>query len=570
MTRRFFWPTAIILVLLPLSMFAQETILSEEGELRRDDESYGENLSIDWFGVTVPDGQRLHVRAVSADFTPRLVFEGPSGRAEHPGSRYVAEGAIQFPGPARLRVGVTTSGRDGVGGGMYSVRARLSPTLPALTGGRTERGALETSDEKLPDGRPVDWYPLEVAAGTRVLIALASEMFASHLVIRYPDGRERYVEGFVDREARIHISADEDLYLMVGATRSTYSATRGDYELTVEETEPLRLIQRGRTIRGRVEAGEVAVFGLSGAAGDAVEIVLTSSDMDAYLLVREFSGETWHNDDRASGDSDSALRYFFNTEGIVEIEASSYMASIPGSYELRVESVDVGAPIEEVVDGQVIASETKINAVISTAIESEIPFFGISGYLHRYVVHAEKDHRFRLSMSSDFFDTFVHVTAPSGDVFANDDGPFGGTDSLVEFVAPESGAYDVVATSFGGRRTGPYTISYEMGEPVRVLEHFFGELPGVESLSRDVGGRRTHAFEGRAGQHITIDLSSEVFDTYLILEGPDGTVLAENDDSVFGTDSQIAVELLSTGTYTIVVRGYLPDAAGPYEVTVVE
>jgi hypothetical protein len=90
--------TVAILLLLPFAAFTQETILSEDSELHLDDELYGESRSIDWFTVTVPAERRLRAWAVSADFTPRLVFDGPEDSTEHAGERFVAEGATQFPG----------------------------------------------------------------------------------------------------------------------------------------------------------------------------------------------------------------------------------------------------------------------------------------------------------------------------------------------------------------------------------------------------------------------------------------------------------------------------------------
>ena len=67
-------------------------------------------------------------------------------------------------------------------------------------------------------------------------------------------------------------------------------------------------------------------------------------------------------------------------------------------------------------------------------------------------------------------------------------------------------------------------------------------------------------FEGQAGDVVTIDVAatSGDLDTVLILRGPDGSVVAENDDiSITMTDSRIeGMTLPQSGTYTVVVSRY--------------
>jgi hypothetical protein len=65
-----------------------------------------------------------------------------------------------------------------------------------------------------------------------------------------------------------------------------------------------------------------------------------------------------------------------------------------------------------------------------------------------------------------------------------------------------------------------------------------------------------YTFEGEEGDHIIAMLSSEDFDSYLSLLGPDGYELAYNDD-FNGLDAQIGpVTLPATGEYTLVVSSY--------------
>ncbi|WP_407353383.1 PPC domain-containing protein [Luteimonas sp. R10] len=71
--------------------------------------------------------------------------------------------------------------------------------------------------------------------------------------------------------------------------------------------------------------------------------------------------------------------------------------------------------------------------------------------------------------------------------------------------------------------------------------------------SSDSGGRsRDYALDLDAGQLVAINAKSEDFDTVLILFGPDGDRISENDDQEGGgTDSLLVVSAPVTGTYTV-------------------
>ncbi len=77
----------------------------------------------------------------------------------------------------------------------------------------------------------------------------------------------------------------------------------------------------------------------------------------------------------------------------------------------------------------------------------------------------------------------------------------------------------------------------------------------------------SHTFEGTAGETIRIDMASEEFDAYLILLGPDGGRITQDDDSNGGTNARILVTLPSTGTYQILANSYRAGAVGGYVVT---
>lgn len=90
----------------------------------------------------------------------------------------------------------------------------------------------------------------------------------------------------------------------------------------------------------------------------------------------------------------------------------------------------------------------------------------------------------------------------------------------------------------------------------------------VKGNARPLAAR--YSFNGTVGQSMSVSLSSPDFDTYLLLVDPNGSVIAQNDDSV-GGGSRIPGNdgffiLPANGTYIIEVTTFAKGAIGRYAV----
>lgn len=86
-----------------------------------------------------------------------------------------------------------------------------------------------------------------------------------------------------------------------------------------------------------------------------------------------------------------------------------------------------------------------------------------------------------------------------------------------------------------------------------------------EVLPADNSYFNAYVFEGRTGQQVVIDMTSSQLNPYLILLAPNGTPLAQDDDSGGGTSSRVAVTLPDNGTYIILANSYGSGEVGSYE-----
>lgn len=116
---------------------------------------------------------------------------------------------------------------------------------------------------------------------------------------------------------------------------------------------------------------------------------------------------------------------------------------------------------------------------------------------------------------------------------------------------------------------------------------------GTQRGETEVGGGETWAFEGEEGMMVTIRvladrpagrqtdneerLEQRLFDTYLYVYGPDGTLIAENDDNEDlpdedpeKTNSSVTLTLPETGTYTIEIRSWDDRSGGRYTLEIIE
>ncbi len=70
-------------------------------------------------------------------------------------------------------------------------------------------------------------------------------------------------------------------------------------------------------------------------------------------------------------------------------------------------------------------------------------------------------------------------------------------------------------------------------------------------------------FEGTVGEEVTVKMKSVAFDTFLFLLDPTPEVVATDDDSGFGTDSEISYTLGATGEWSVATNNLLPLSGDP-------
>ncbi|WP_373543869.1 PPC domain-containing protein [Chamaesiphon sp.] len=85
----------------------------------------------------------------------------------------------------------------------------------------------------------------------------------------------------------------------------------------------------------------------------------------------------------------------------------------------------------------------------------------------------------------------------------------------------------------------------------------------------DGGFARDYAIQLTAGDQIAIDLSSESFDTVVILLNAEGKNIGKNDDGPDGSsNSLLFIRIKDTGNYVIRVQGFGETSSGEFKLKV--
>lgn len=183
-------------------------------------------------------------------------------------------------------------------------------------------------------------------------------------------------------------------------------------------------------------------------------------------------------------------------------------------------------------------------------------------YLDGWLFSTSERIELTVAVASDDFDTVLLIYGGDEVIASNDD--FDGTNSGLT-VTLEPGDYGAFVTSYSQGETGSYRIRAEVGGGGGSAGVMEGRLEPGPTLS-DGTYYTDFQMSGRAGDRVTISMTSSDFDTYLLLLR-DGEIIASNDDAD-GTDSEIVHILPTTGTYTIRANSFAEGATGAFTIRV--
>ena len=291
-------------------------------------------------------------------------------------------------------------------------------------------------------------------------------------------------------------------------------------------------------VGGTLGSDEVNVWTFDGIAGTDVSVSVVSADFDPEVSLRSPTGDVIGTDDDGG-------------EGL----NAQLVTNLPGSGRYRVDVRTVGgvgdyALVVRTVRDLSLATpangDLNVDVLGADGVDTEVwTFDGTAGQ----VVAVEA--------AMDDYLPVVRLRSPIGGEQISI-----GYGGRLAAVLPQSGEYriDVVAYESG---------SYE-------IEMRITDLAGALTLGASSRGfldngspGNIHAFEGRAGQQISLEVRSDYFNTVAAVWSSTGEMLAYDDGGGSGTNSRLAAFLPDSGLYFVDV-GSSGDSGGAYSVTLTD
>lgn len=186
---------------------------------------------------------------------------------------------------------------------------------------------------------------------------------------------------------------------------------------------------------------------------------------------------------------------------------------------------------------------------------------------------------YAIELNSNEFDAYLTVLTGgcAGEVLtANDDAV--GTNAGLSVPGDGNSRY-ILASGLNQGELGAFTLTVRQfasararAQDVGMGGRLTGYLDDADPLTNDGRAYEVYSFTGRAGQMITIDLSSDSFDTYLILgrQTASGfqTIQEDDDGQQNGLNSRISFTPPDSGEYRFKVMGLGGGARGDFAIDI--
>jgi hypothetical protein len=517
------------------------------GELSAGDAQLDNGEWFDAYEIYLQAGQRIAAEMSSDGLDTYIGLRSPSGDVQSnddwEGSRTRSriEWTVEESGTWVVLATTYAAGESG----SYSVLVEQNSGGSA-SGGRSDgaerwSGSLGEGDTVISSGEWMDPYVVNGQAGERWIIDLRSSSFDPFLVLRTPE-EEQYInddfEGASDRsliDYTLPVSGD----YIIGVT--TYRAGEaGSYDLSLRRVgggdQPVA--DSGQRFTGSLGAGDdqlgegewYELHRFEGLPGQSIRVEMTGA-FDTYLGLVGPGDFKEENDDGPQGSGQSVIETVLPEAGEYTIVATSYAAGQGGSYTVEIS----GAQTTQEQAGQRDVIRLSAGTPNTGTLASGDQTLEAGEYSDVYVFDAEQGQGISVSMTSTEFDPYLGLIFPDESVVQNDDWEGNSQLSRVEVVAPETGRYRVMATSYRPGATGSYQVQVDVGGDVDIAPHVprtgvgetYGVFVGISDYPED-------------GPN---DLDFTAEDAVYLYEGMQ-SVGMRPDNGVLLTDSQATVDAM--------------------------
>jgi len=324
-------------------------------------------------------------------------------------------------------------------------------------------------------------------------------------------------------------------------------------------------ISSGEFQTGAIGAGSVDAYTFTGNPGDNIVVRVGTTNFDPRIDLYVPGGALVTNAFTANANYRDAVLYSkLTNSGTFTAAISSYFAGGAGTYGLKFAQIPGPFVVPTGEQGGSMNDGATYTGQINLGGFNLWSFSGNAG------------DNIQLRMGATNFSPRIDLYGPNGALLTN---AFtinaNYRDAWLALQLPSSGTFTVVVSSyflqdFGGyslnlaQIPGPFVVSPgEQGGPL---------TNGVRNVGQiGLGGLQMWAFAGNAGDSIQLRMGTTDFSPRIDLYGPNGALLT-NAFTINANyrDTRLALQLPSSGTFTVVVSSYFLDDFGGYSLNLAQ
>ena len=435
----------------------------------------GDQSYYNYYNLTLPAPGLVNATAASSDFnaTLNLLDAGGNLLATNAGGGYDAQLnpqsslRTQLPaGSYRLQVF-----SDVPSGGAYSLNYTFTPGNPkpcapaALNFGDLPTGTLSADSCRTSLGIS-DVYTLTVPAAGTVDLDMSTSVFNSILVIR--DSKDNLIVGNdeVDGVSDSQVTADlpAGTYTVVAAALSGSGNYRLAAKFTPHDIPPCTYtqsldlnggyIQRLGPGSCRASNGQpVDYYSFTLSADALVLAVMTSSEVDGYLVLYDNAGNILRTDDNSYGSNDPLIVQYLPA-GTYKLAARDASSTIGGLYEVDLRTTAGPRPPFCTPKSTLTPGSTATGVITYTGCQ-----YIDNTFADFYQLTLAADATVDIEADSSDFDAYLVLLDSKGAVVDEDDDSGGNTNARIS-ANLAAGSYTVVVKPFGDYTSyGKYALT---------------------------------------------------------------------------------------------------------------
>lgn len=356
-------------------------------------------------------------------------------------------------------------------------------------------------------------------------------------------------------------------------------------------------ITLGRPVVGRLLPGDPTwgdsshykMYAFVGTKGDTVTADLTSDDFDANLVLMDASGNVLRKDDDGGGTCNAHLSYVLPTTANYRIYANSSASSELGEYRLTVvKGARPAAKDSTCLGFGRVAGMIQVGQTVTGRLTDRDPLLSDTTYYQRWILPVQLNQTFTVDLVSDDFDSFMRLARGRGDKLVDNDDGGGGCNARIVYTATDDHPLRILVNTIGKRATGRFTLKVSEGElpteakgncrfsggttaaapsspsqpsrgaasghTITTGQSVTGQLTTADELFTDTTYMQHWTYSATPGQEVTIDLASDDFDPFIMVDGPGLSEFVGDEHSGPGCAARISRTFPQAGPYDIKVN----------------